>query len=343
MTSTSWPRPSSITATVDFSAEGIQHGFLKLPVSVDESAWGALMIPITVVARGEGPTALLTAGIHGDEYEGITALHKLANALQPEQVEGRVIIVPMANLPAAMAGQRTSPIDKGNLNRSFPGNPDGSVTEQIADYINRVLIPKCDYALDCHSGGKTLDILPFAAFHGLDNELQERACLAAALNFSAPYVLKMVELDATRLYDSAVERQGKIFVTTELGGGGTSTPLSVGITERGITNFLIHCGILEGEPLASAQPPICLEMPSSDCYVQSEHSGLLELTVALGDHVNAGQVTARIYDMTRTGAEPVEYRARSAGIVMARRFPAQVGMGDTIVVIANEVASLERA
>lgn len=340
---TSYPRPSPITSTVDFGvAEGIQHGYLKLPVSVDESAWGAVMIPITVVAGGEGPTALLTAGIHGDEYEGITALHSLAATLSPEQVNGRVIIIPMANLPAAMAGRRTSPMDKGNLNRSFPGNPDGTVTEQIADYMNRVLIPKCDVALDLHSGGRTLDILPFAAFHALNNDWQERSCLAAATAFSAPYVLKMVELDATRLYDTAVERQGKVFVTTELGGGGTSTPRSVEITKRGVENFLIHNHILEGDITPSEEPSIYLDMQSSDCYIQSEHSGLLEMMVTLGDRVETGDVLARVYDMTRTGVPPVEYRARNAGILMARRFPAQVGMGDTIAVIANEVASLER-
>ena len=141
-------RPSPISATVDFDAQGVQHGFLKLPISVDESAWGAVMIPITVVANGEGPTALLTGGNHGDEYEGITSLLKLASTLEAKDVRGRVIIVPMMNTPAAEAGKRTSPLDGGNLNRSFPGDPNGGVTSQIADYFNRVLVPMCDVALD---------------------------------------------------------------------------------------------------------------------------------------------------------------------------------------------------
>ena len=91
---------SSITATVDFDREGVQHGFLALPYSHDDSAWGSIMIPITVIKNGHGPTALLTGGNHGDEYEGITSLLKLANSLQAEQIQGRVIIVPMMNLPA---------------------------------------------------------------------------------------------------------------------------------------------------------------------------------------------------------------------------------------------------
>ncbi|WP_188112353.1 N(2)-acetyl-L-2,4-diaminobutanoate deacetylase DoeB [Salinicola aestuarinus] len=341
-------RPSPISATVDFDAEGVQHGFLKLPISVDESAWGAVMIPITVVANGEGPTALLTGGNHGDEYEGITALLKLASSLKAEDVRGRVIIVPMMNVPAAEAGKRTSPLDGGNLNRSFPGDPNGGVTSQIADYFSRVLVPMCDVALDLHSGGRTLDIVPFAAAHRLDDLAQEDASLAGAIAFGAPYAMMMFELDATRLYDTAVESQGKIFVTTELGGGGTSTPQSLAVTERGVHRFLVHYGLLAGKPsesdeAAPAEPMTYLDMPDASCYVQSEHAGLLELTVALGDTVAHGDVIARVYDMTRTGAEPVVYHAERDGVLIARRFPAKVGMGDTIAVIAEVVESLARA
>mgnify|MGYP006252422779 CR=1 FL=1 len=83
---------SAISATVDFHQDGVQHGFLKLPYSHDQSAWGNVMIPVTVIGNGEGPTALLTGGNHGDEYEGITALLKLANRLQAADITGRVII-----------------------------------------------------------------------------------------------------------------------------------------------------------------------------------------------------------------------------------------------------------
>ncbi len=95
------------------------------------------MLPITVVRNGAGPTALLTGGNHGDEYEGITALIKLAGRLRSEDIKGRVIIVPMMNHPAALNGTRTSPIDKGNLNRAFPGSPTGTLTQPIADSVTR--------------------------------------------------------------------------------------------------------------------------------------------------------------------------------------------------------------
>ncbi|ABE60078.1 MULTISPECIES: N(2)-acetyl-L-2,4-diaminobutanoate deacetylase DoeB [Chromohalobacter] len=335
-------RPSPVSPTVDFDAEGVQHGFLKLPISTDESAWGAVMIPVTVINNGPGPTALLTAGNHGDEYEGITALLKLSNTLRAEDVRGRVIIVPIMNVPAATAGKRTSGLDGGNLNRSFPGNPDGGVTEQIADYFTRELVPMCDVALDLHSGGRTLDILPFAAAHRLDDRDQEAHSLAGAVAFGAPVAMMMFELDATKLYDTAVESQGKTFVTTELGGGGTTTPERMAIAERGVRNFLIHYGLVEGTLETPAEPQVYVDMPDASCYVQSEHSGLLEMVFALGETVRRGDVIARVYDMTRTGSEPVVYRAQRDGVLVARRFPSQLNMGDTIAVIAQVVDSLER-
>ena len=72
-------------------------------------------------------------------------LGKLIRALEPADVRGRIIILPSANFPAAMAGMRTSPLDEGNLNRSFPGDPYGGPTAQIADYIESVLLPQCDF------------------------------------------------------------------------------------------------------------------------------------------------------------------------------------------------------
>lgn len=336
-------RPSPVSATVDFEADGVQHGFLKLPISNDESAWGAVMIPITVVKNGEGPSALLTGGNHGDEYEGITALMKLANTLKAEDVHGRAIIVPMMNMPAAQAGRRTSPMDGGNLNRSFPGDPDGNVTEQIADYFTRTLVPMVDAVLDLHSGGRTLDIIPFAASHALENKEQQRQALAGAKAFGAPVAMLMFELDAERLFDTAVERQGKIFVATELGGGGTTTPERMAIAERGVRNFLIHFGLIDGQLEGPDEPQVYVDMPDASCYVQSEHSGLLELTLTLGDYVEKGQIIARVYDMTRTGGDPVEYRAARDGLLVARRFPAQVNMGDTIAVIAEVVDELSES
>ncbi|WP_339530164.1 N(2)-acetyl-L-2,4-diaminobutanoate deacetylase DoeB [Pseudomonas mucidolens] len=322
-----------ISATVDFTRDGVQHGFLKLPYSRDDSAWGAVMIPLTVIQHGRGPTALLTGGNHGDEYEGPVALSKLAQCLSAADVSGRLIIVPFMNTPAFHAGRRTSPVDQGNLNRSFPGKPDGSVTEKIADYFTRTLLPLADIVLDIHSGGRTLDFLPFAACHVLADKQQQAQCEAGMRAFNAPYSMRMLELDAGAMYDTAAESQGKVFVTTELGGGGSSTARSVAIAERGVRNLLVHAGILQGE--IEYRESRLLDMPAADCFIASEHDGLLEMCRDLGDTVRQGDVIARVYDATRSGVAPVEYRAARSGLLAARHFPGLVQCGDTVAVIAD--------
>ncbi|KVT01856.1 N-alpha-acetyl diaminobutyric acid deacetylase DoeB [Burkholderia sp. MSMB1078WGS] len=336
-------RASPITPTVDFDADGEQHGFLKLPYSRDDSAWGAIMIPVTVVKRGDGPTVLLTGGNHGDEYEGPVALSKLAGSLKAADVTGRVIVVPFMNYPAFRAGCRTSPIDAGNLNRSFPGRPDGTVTEKIADYFQRHLLPLATHVLDIHAGGRTLDFVPFAAIHVLEDREQQARCERAMRAFGAPYSMRMLELDSIGLYDSAAEEAGKVFVSTELGGGGTSTAASVAIAERGVRGFLAHAGVLarrEGERAGAGGTPrttTLLDMPDGACYTTSEHRGLLEMCVDLGSEVEAGDVLARVHDIDRTGVTPVEYVARRRGLLAARHFPGIVQTGDTIAVVADIV------
>ncbi|MCP5155936.1 MAG: N-alpha-acetyl diaminobutyric acid deacetylase DoeB [Ectothiorhodospiraceae bacterium] len=328
-------RPSPITATVDFERDGLQHGFLRVPHSRDDSAWGSIPIPVTVVRNGDGPTALLTGGNHGDEYEGPIALFDLATRLRPEDVNGRVIIVPGMNYPAFRAGRRTSPIDAGNLNRVFPGRPDGTVTEKIADYFQRVLLPMADLVVDIHSGGKTLDFVPFAAVHVLDDAAQQAACVAAMEAFGAPYSMLLLEPDASGLYDFAAESMGKVFVSTELGGGGTATARSVAIARRGVRNVLVHAGILAGtaEPGSTTR----LEMPSSECFVVCEHEGLVEPCVDLGEPVRAGAPIARVHGVTRTGDAPAEYRAPLDGVLAGRHFPGLVQAGDCLAVVAVPV------
>ncbi|MGF0540130.1 N(2)-acetyl-L-2,4-diaminobutanoate deacetylase DoeB [Agrobacterium sp. ES01] len=328
-------RPSPIVATVDFYTDGVQHGFLRLPFSRDDSAWGSVMIPLTVVNNGVGPTALLTGGNHGDEYEGPIALYELARTLKAEDITGRVIIVPAMNYPAFAAGTRTSPIDKGNLNRSFPGRPDGTVTEKIADYFQRELLPLADIVLDFHSGGRTLDFLPFCAAHILPDKMQEAKSFEFVEAFGAPYSMKMLEIDSVGMYDTAAEDMGKTFITTELGGAGTATAKSAAIAKRGINNLLKAAGILEGE--VEANKTQWLDMPGNDCFYFADDGGLIELLVDLGDQVQQGMVIARVSPIARTGIEPIEVRAKMDGILTARHVPGLVKPGDCVCVLSVPV------
>jgi N-alpha-acetyl-L-2,4-diaminobutyrate deacetylase len=326
----------SITPTIPLDADGVHHGFLKLPHSRDDSAWGSVMVPITVIANGDGPTALMTGANHGDEYEGPIALQELAITLKPEDIKGRVIILPMMNMPAFAAGKRCSPIDGANMNRSFPGRPDGTVTQKLCHFIATQLVSEADIVLDFHSGGSTLDFLPFAAAHILEDKSQESACMAAMQAFNAPYSVRMLEIDNVGMFDTEVESQGKIFVTTELGGAGTSNTRTVEIARKGIRNLLIHAGIIYGD--LEAAPTIQLNMPEENCFLFSQMAGLIEYLVELGEHVETGQSIARIWSADRTGIAPVECCALRAGVLTARHVPGLVKVGDFVSLVAEEVS-----
>ena len=328
-------RDNPIKSTINFAKNGIQHGYLKVPYSSNKSAWGAVMIPITQFKNGRGPTALLTGANHGDEYEGPIALFNLTSRDNIDDIQGRVIIIPAMNYPAFFSGDRVSPIDHVNLNRAFPGKPDGTVTEIIADYFSRTLVPMADYVLDIHSGGKTLDCLPFAASHVLNDKKQERACELAAKAFEAPYLLKMLELDAGGMYDTQVESMGKIFVTTELGGGGTASPETIKIAKRGIDNFLIYAKILAGETKSSVLPTVSLSMPDENSFICCEHRGLVEPFFELGDVVKAGDLLAKVHNIDRTATTPENYYAKRDGMVIIKHHPSIINIGDNLVVIAK--------
>jgi N-alpha-acetyl-L-2,4-diaminobutyrate deacetylase len=326
-----------ITATIDLERDGVQHGFLQIPHSRNDSAWGSIMLPITVAKNGGGPGAILTGANHGDEYEGPIALHHLANTIDIDQVRGRVIIIPAMNYPAFQVADRVSPIDQLNMNRIFPGKAKGTITQLIADYITSTLLPICDFVLDIHSGGKTLEFLPFAAYHELDDKSQQQACEAATLAFAAPYYLSLIEIDAAGMYDTQAEAMGKVFVSTELGGGGSSSPHTADVAKRGVHNFLVHAGILDAKPIQPETASIKLDMQQDNAYVFSQHNGLLEPWVNLGDTVQKGDIIARVYTTERTGDEPVEYLAESDGIILGRHFPSLIKIGDFMNVIAQVV------
>jgi N-alpha-acetyl-L-2,4-diaminobutyrate deacetylase len=218
------------------------------------------------------------------------------------------------------------------MNRVFPGNPEGTFTEKIADYFNRTLLPLADYVLDFHSGGKTLDFLPFCCVHVLDDKEQQARCIAAMKAFNAPHSVMLLEIDTVNMYDTAAENMGKVFISTELAGGGSTTAYTVGIAKKGIRNILRHTGITKGE--LELGETLNLGMPDQRCYVFSETTGLVEHCVDLGDEVKTGQLIAKVHNIERTGTDPEEYYAGIDGIYTGRHFPGLVVNGDFLGIIA---------
>ena len=325
-------KPSKITTTVDFDADGRQTDFLRLPHSVHRSAYGWLPIPIVCVRNGDGPTVLLMSGTHGDEYEGQVALTKLCRELKPEHIRGRVIILPMANFPAAQAGLRTSPIDEGNLNRAFPGDPDGNVTWMIAHYIESVLMAMADFALDLHSGGSSLHYLPTLLFGS--TEVGDAAGLARlkgiADAFGAPNAFGF-QGGADNVSSAAARRQGVVMVGTEMGGTGTVTPEILALTERGVKRTLAHFGVWQGETPAPEDHAVrYLTAPGHAYFCHAGDDGLFEPYVELGDTVAEGQAAGAVHFPETPWREPALQSFDAAGYVICKRIPGRVMRGDCL-------------
>ncbi len=334
------PHRTRISADVDFEKDGMQHDFLRLFHSTHASAYGFIPIPIVVVKNGAGPTALFLSGNHGDEYEGQVALCNLVKWLAPQKIKGRVIILPAANFPAALAGHRVSPIDDANLNRSFPGSPDGTVTQQIAFYIENELIPRADLVCDLHSGGSSLMYLPSALIKRSADPARMAKLMAALEAFGAPraYIAEGTQGQGGDVTATGgAERKGVPMVGTELGGSGTVTPAALAIAERGVRNLLVHTGILPAsERIAPPEPTRLLEVGGADYFTYASESGVFEPLAVLGETVAAGQPAARIHFPETPWAPPAELRFQRAGLVLCQRIPGRTARGECLFHLATD-------
>src|SRR5690606_37064456 len=214
------PRRNSVFTSIDLERPGKQIGYFCVPQSPHDDAWGAVQVPLAVVKNGTGPTVLIEAGNHGDEYEGPIALGEFLREIDPADVSGRIIAIPAVNIRAVEAGTRTSPVDGLNFNRSFPGDFNGTLTSQIAAYVNDCLFPIADYFLDLHSGGSSLMILPSAIIEPSPTREGHRRNIQATLAFGAPTVVMVDNLGETRTSTAAANLQGLIVIGSEMAGGG---------------------------------------------------------------------------------------------------------------------------
>jgi uncharacterized protein len=284
---------SRLSADIDLHAQGKAKGFVRVPHSVHRSAYGWIPVPIVRIRNGEGPNVLLVAGNHGDEWEGQIGLGNLIRNIEDRDVRGRLVILPSANFPAALEGRRTSPIDQGNLNRAFPGDAEGTITQQIAYWIEHALLPGFDYACDFHSGGSSLIYIPSALVaHHPEPAILERT-IGLAKAFGAPVTFISKAPGGDRAFTSAASRQGVVALTTELGGGGFVTPESLSIAEQGMRRMLAHVGLLQG-PVPQPVSTRLMETIGDDCYVYASEGGLFEPLVELGDEVSERQPAGRI-------------------------------------------------
>lgn len=332
---------SQLYTDIDYNKEGKQLGQLEVPISNNNAGWANYYLPLCVVKNGEGPTALIFGGNHGDEYEGPVTLINLARWLQPEQVQGRVILLPMLNRPAVAAGTRLSSVDGRNMNRAYytqypEMQVNESITAMIAHYVTQALIPQADLVIDIHSGGRSAHFLPSINMHHVADERQMRAMLDAALAWSAPYVFIYRDVAGEGLLPSYCERLGKVTLGTELGSASQFGVEMLNIAERGLKEVLRHSQILTDRPFtAPAQAAQIVAAEQREDYVMAPLSGIYEPFLEMGDPVESGQPLGQLHAVEQPFATPMPVLARSSGMLMSRRAFPLTQQGDCVAVVVR--------
>lgn len=356
--------PASLLAGIVLGSPGSraaakQYGYGRVVHSDNIHDNAVIPVPVVVISSGDGPTVLLVAGTHGDEYEGQVLLHELARRIVPEHLSGTVILVPSANVPAVRGGTRVSPVDAGNLNRTYPGDANGGPTAQIAHLIAAELLPLADVVVDLHSGGSNSTYLPCSfIYRGPDASLWARK-VAAAKTIGLPYTMVVAPRLEPGSLSTAGDDAGLLSLSTELGGGGTVDPDILDMARGGLLGLLENLGVLRagvlqpqnargaawigdgtGVPRTSVPQDRhrtrWLEL-GSDSPVTSTVGGLFEPLITLGQRVRAGEPVGRVHFLDELDRDPKEFYAPFDGVAAIIRRPTLVVAGAHLLHVAAEL------
>ena len=334
---------ADITPVSEIDWEGPGARFAHVPFTLDHT-WGRVRLPLYVAcAARPGPTIVAIGGTHGDEYEGPVGLKNLIHELDPARlVAGRLIVIPVLNVPAFRAARRDSPLDGQNMNRVFPGDAAGTITQRIARFVTDEVLPRADVVIDLHAGGAGFEIIRCMSFHQVADPERYAAFREMALLFGTPFVMVYTSGMGSGLLTEEAEAMGKITIGSELGYGASTDLAGVRWAQQGVRNVMRRYGLLD-EPIVDLTAPgldrqRVVSATDIDRYVTAPVSGISEPLVPLGGFVREGQAVARIHDFERIDEPPVEIRADGDGYVMCRKFRAATEQGEVVMVIAEEVS-----
>lgn len=323
---------SRLQISIDLAQPGRQIGDLKLKWSDNRQPIGYYPIPIICLSNGDGPTILLTGGVHGDEFEGPAALMRLVQKLSLDEINGRIIIIPALNAAAVFESSRVSPLDQMNLNRAFPGDPDGSPSQMVAHYVETVLLPECDAAIDLHAGGKA-SIFAACVLAQVDpKSAQGKSNLALAKAFAAPYLWVANEKNDNRSLNAAAARQQVSMIAAELGGGGNCDPTMTDFAEKAVRRCLSHLGIIATSDDSEITEAECISL--SETFA-APTTGLFDRRFRIGDKVEAGQAAGWLHFVNEPERPSMELIFNSAGTILAHGNRGMVERGDLIALIAS--------
>ena len=325
-----------LEVNINLHEPGKRAGDILLRWSDNARPLGVYPVPVACIVGKPGPTALLVAGVHGDEFEGPVALSQLIAEIDPDQIEGRLIILPAFNSPAVLASQRTSPLDGRNMNRSFPGDPDGGPTDMLTDFLVSVLLPEADLVIDLHAGGKASIFVTSALASRCEDKNLMQANLNFAAAFGAPLIWVLGAFNDTRTLNAAAINAGVPMIAAELGGGGGSDPVQVSQAVMGIKRCIAHAGIIN-EALPEAKPSLLVETRSSADNIYAPATGLFDRHFAAGDHVEAGQLAGYIRSLDKLDDAPVPLHFMADGVVLAHGNRGHVMRGDMLAMLVCEI------
>ncbi len=287
-------------------------GAIEVPAGVDP----ALSIPVAVVHGAKpGPVLALVAGSHGTEYASIIALEKLIGMLNPAEVSGTVIIVPLINIQSfEQKVPHINPVDKKSMNRFYPGKIDGTQTERASYLITKQVVEQCDHLIDLHGGDTDESLRPYSYWTKTGNEKQDQISREMVLAFGLDHIIisadRPKDPQASRYLENTATTRGKPSITTEAGHAGTVETDDLNALVNGCLSVMRFLKMLPGTP-AVIEHPVWIEKVVT---LASEQTGMFYPLVKRGAYVGQGMKVGYVTDYL--GRVVFEARAPVAGVVL---------------------------
>ncbi len=333
---------TGVFVDIPFDKDGKYNGFISIPFSIDRSPYYQIKIPVCRIKNGTGKRLLLLAGNHGDEYEGELSLSKLSRRVSQHNIQGEITIIPFLNMPAVMAAKRCSPLDNENLNRCFPGDPSGTPSKRLADYLEHQLFPQHDVVFDIHSGGTTMSHLPtvLAEEHPDPQQSQIIQDLLGSLGLKYGFIARN-GIDAPTSM-AAAARSKIIGLSGEFGGGGSVSKETMATIQCAIDNLLIKLGLTQeklfnAKPTSAMGPIQLLRLTSHDQAIFSTRRGWFEPAAEVGDSVTAGDTAGWFHDFADITIKEQELKFTATGVVISRRLNVDCEAGDCLIQVGIRV------
>jgi len=314
--------------------EGKRPSINNIYVDLYDEADNHSAIPISVIkGKKAGPVFTIISGIHGFEYPPIIAAQALIQEINPELLSGTIIIVPLSN-PNSFYNRTPflNPQDQLNLNRIFPGNRTGSITERIAHFMTHSIIAASDVFVDIHGGDANEDLLPFICYYNNESK-QEQTKTAKRLTESSgfkyivsyPYTLKDDQA-AKYAFKQAVQ-DGKTALSIECGKLGNLQQDAVALIKKGVYNMLIEMKMYQKEPSVKTE----FIQLTQQVYVKSKNKGVFYSKYSAGDTVEKGDIIGTIKNAF--GKNLAKIKAPNTGIILYKIGTPPINMGETVMCI----------